>query len=107
EVTPDYWKHELMDSHEALQLVKDFYSTPEFARKTRGAPFTMYPRLKNLGFTFAEVSGALLVDAEFTRQAILRRKALAKAYLQKILSLDLGVNGESFVAESRPFAARL
>lgn len=107
EVTPDYWKHELMDSNEAFQLVKEFYSTPEFAKKTRGAPFTMYPRLKNLGFTFAEVSGALLVDGEFTRRAIQRRNALAKGYLQKILGLDLGVNEESLGANLSPFAARL
>lgn len=86
DVTPTYWRHDLMDSKQAYELVSQFYSNPAFANKKRGAPFTMYPRLKNLGFTYEEISRASLGDQRFREEAVLRRKNIFNNYLTRLLS---------------------
>lgn len=80
------WEHELMNSDEASQLVYDFYSNPAFLKKKRGAPLTMYPRLKNLGYSFKEITQLSLGDKGFKEKALLRRKELFEEYHSKLLN---------------------
>ena len=80
------WHNGQMSSDEAYSLVNWFYSNPKFLNKKRGAPFTMYPRLKNLGFSYEQIANVTWKDARFMEEAKKRRNKLFQEYLIKTIS---------------------
>jgi hypothetical protein len=88
-VNPEFWQHEQMNSKEAFRLVDSFYSDPRFLKKKRGAPLTVYPRLKNIGYTFDQVKSVSWGNFGFLEDAKLRTHKLFEDYRTRLL----GQNG--------------
>ena len=92
-VSQTFWEHDQLNSREAFELVDQFYANPRFLDQKRGAPFTMYPRLKNLGYSFDEIAKVSIGNLEFKVQAALRRQQLFEEYSRKILKMQKNFKG--------------
>lgn len=79
-----HWKHDQMDSHQAFKLVDAFYRDPRFIKKKRGSPFTMYPRLKNLGYSYDAITKVNMGDLAFRNDAVVRRESMFRNYFEKL-----------------------
>lgn len=86
QMTPLGWRHESLDSEAAFELARNFYESPEFLKKKRGAPLTMYPRLRNIGYSFDEIRSVEWSKQSFVDEAMRRRRELADVYFSRVLA---------------------
>lgn len=94
---PPYWKHEHMDSDEAVVLAREFYET--WARAHNPGPIRSiwrYTHLRSLGFTPEEILAQkkrLSSSGDFNREVVRRFEIFLSRYFEQLVSEERSHQG--------------
>jgi len=82
-----FWAHKLMNSNDAHRIVNEIYEKPEAKQKTLANRIGFYGRLKNLGFSFSDLTQECKQpNNDFLLKILNKKLSMRDEYLDKLLN---------------------